>query len=100
AITRRFPDLGDRIEVAGSPRLDVIGPKGRQIFDPEAKRIRAEHGPFVLFNSNFGSINSIWRDLQMVVNIAARAGAFDPNDPHSVEQFKATLAWEEINYRS
>lgn len=98
AIVRRFPDLADRIEVVGNPRIDLLAPRGRATFAREAEAIRQEHGPFVLFNTNYGSINSIWKDSKAVLAIAARAGAFDPEDKESVRTFEALLEWERKNY--
>lgn len=98
AIARRFPEFADRIEVVGNPRIDLLAPQGRGSFEEEAAAIRKEHGPFILFNTNYGSINSIWKDINVVVQIAARAGAFDPKDPESFASFKAQIDWEKKNY--
>ena len=52
-------DPGDRDKVvaSGSPRLDLLRPELREFFREEAERIRAEHGRFVLVNSNFHRFN-------------------------------------------
>jgi len=98
AIVGRFPELADRIEIVGNPRIDLLAPRGRVGFEEEAAALRQEHGPFVLFNTNYGSINSIWKDINAVASIAARAGAFDPKDPESVKGFEAAIDWERRNF--
>lgn len=98
AIERQYPAMADRIEVAGNSRIDFLAPGGRETFAPEAEELKRAHGPFVLFNTNFGSINSIWRDINKVVQIAAVTGGVNPEDPASVDEFKALLAWERKNF--
>ena len=98
AIARKFPQLADKVEVVGNPRIDLLAFPGRASFEEEAKAIREEHGPFVLFNTNYGSINSIWKDINRVAGIAAAAGAFDPKDPESVKSFQAQIDWERRNF--
>ncbi|MGE4062693.1 MAG: surface carbohydrate biosynthesis protein [Rhodospirillaceae bacterium] len=98
AIARRFPLFADKIEVVGNPRIDLLAPQGRATFAQEAAAIREEHGPFVLFNTNYGTLNSIWNSIDAVAAIAAKAGAFDPNDPQSVSGFQAAIDWERKNF--
>lgn len=98
AIDRQFPEIGSRVEVVGNSRIDLLAPLGRASFSAEAVELKRTYGPYVLFNTNFGSINSIWKDMNAVINIAARAGAFNPDDPLSVAEFKGLLQWERKNF--
>ena len=98
AIDRQFPEMSDKVVVAGNSRIDLLAPTGRASFAAEAEALRKTYGPYVLFNTNFGSINSIWNDINRVINIAARAGAFNPDDPASLAEFKALLQWEHKNF--
>lgn len=100
AIERAYPDMAGRVEVTGNSRIDLLAPVGRESFSQEAEELRRAHGPFILFNTNFGSINSIWGDIGKVVAIAAGAGAFNPDDPASVAEMHALLAWEKTNFDS
>lgn len=100
AIERSYPDMAGRVEVAGNSRIDLLAPAGRESFAREAEELRQAHGPFVLFNTNFGSINSIWGDIQKVMGIAAAAGAFNPNDPAGVAEMNALLQWEQKNFEA
>ncbi len=49
---------GIPLHITGNPRTDLLRVELRDYFAPEVERIRAEHGAFVLFNSNFGGVNS------------------------------------------
>ncbi|MBX7200355.1 MAG: hypothetical protein K1X51_13400 [Rhodospirillaceae bacterium] len=98
AIERWYPAMAGRVEVAGNSRIDLLSPTGRASFAAEAEDLKREYGPFVLFNTNFGSINSIWRDLNKVVQIAAIAGAFKPGDEASTAEFYSLLKWEKRNF--
>jgi surface carbohydrate biosynthesis protein len=49
---------GIPLHITGNPRTDLLRVELRNYFAPEVGRIRAAHGPFVLFNSNFGGANS------------------------------------------
>lgn len=97
AIERKFPELIGKTRVVGNPRVDLLSPAGRAAFAAEAAEIGKKHGPYVLFNTNYGSINSIWNSLEEVTRIAANAGAFNPHDPKSVAEFEAMIEWERRN---
>lgn len=97
AIDRRFPKLSSRTTVVGNSRVDMLSANGRLSFAQEADEIRKAHGRFVLFNTNYGQINSIWTDMNQVVQIAARAGLVDLSNPDSVAEYKKKLDWETVN---
>ena len=55
---RRFPDFaGAPIVETGNPRIDFLRPELRGFYDPEVDKIKAAHGDFVLFSSNFSVVN-------------------------------------------
>lgn len=97
AIDRKFPDLATRTKVVGNARIDLLSPRLRESFEEEAAAIKAEHGPFILFNTNYGQINSIWADMNKVYGIAAGAGLVDIHNPESVTEYKNKLKWEAAN---
>jgi surface carbohydrate biosynthesis protein len=97
AIERKFPALAGKTRVVGNPRVDLLAPAGRLSFANEAHELKKAHGPYILFNTNYGSLNSIWKSLEQVTQIAAQAGAFNPNDPNSVREFHAMIEWERRN---
>ncbi len=48
---------GKTVEVAGNPRLDLLRPELRGLHEPEARRIRATHGDFILITTNLSWAN-------------------------------------------
>jgi surface carbohydrate biosynthesis protein len=98
AIDRLYPEMEGKVEIAGNSRIDLLSPRGRPAFAAEAESLKRDYGPYVLFNTNFGSINSIWKDLSAVVNIAVSAGAVDLKNEESKAEFKALIGWERKNF--
>ena len=45
------------LTVTGNPRFDLCRPAYRSVYDTAAARHRDRHGPYVLFNMNFGKAN-------------------------------------------
>lgn len=94
AVERRFPNLKGKVEIAGNPRVDFLSPGGRTPLMEEANSYRERHGPYILFNTNYASVNSIWADVNQVASIAVKVGVLDPKDPKSMGNFKGLLDWE------
>lgn len=76
---------GIPVAVTGNPRMDILKDRFRYYFQPEVNAIRIRHGKYILINTNFGYINSVWGSLEEVLGIQQRAGTYDPKDPKSVE---------------
>jgi len=54
-------ELGDgaaTVHVTGNPRFDLLRSPLREIYRPQAERLQARFGPYVLFNSNFHWVNT------------------------------------------
>ena len=56
-ISKSFPVMKDRIISSGNPRLDLLRPEFRNIFNDAAQEIRSRFGPFILINTNFSHCN-------------------------------------------
>lgn len=57
-LMRLLPNAETRPLVeTGNPRIDLLRPELRAFHQRDVDSIRAAHGPFFLFNSNFGSVN-------------------------------------------
>lgn len=97
AIARRFPQLAPRTAVVGNSRMELLSPKNRGAIAEEAAALKKAHGPYILFNTNYGQINSIWTDMNHVKDIAARAGLLNAKDPASVAEYQQKLEWELVN---
>jgi len=48
---------GKAVEVAGNPRLDLLRPELRGLYEPEAERIRTTYGEFILVTTNLSWAN-------------------------------------------
>lgn len=101
AVTRRFPQLSGKVRVAGSPRIDLMLDRNRAVFEAVDDRVAALQ-PYILFNTNYGTINSVWnRGGGVNLNIAKQAGAFDGPDPAEKRRlFDAIIEWESRNYEA
>jgi len=54
------PDYaGARIEALGNPRADLLSPRLTALFAGEVDAIRAQHGRFILVNTNFSRVNHV-----------------------------------------
>jgi surface carbohydrate biosynthesis protein len=53
--SRQFADKP--ILATGNPRIDMLRPELKEFHSPEVKAIRAKFGNYVLFNSNFATVN-------------------------------------------
>ncbi len=53
---------GIPIHEIGNPRLDLLRPELRALHLPMVEQILAQLGPYILINSNFGSVNHILPD--------------------------------------
>jgi surface carbohydrate biosynthesis protein len=97
SIQSHHPVLKGKVLATGNSRIDFLSPLGREPHMPEAERLRETHGPFVLFNTNAGQVNSIWTSTDQILQIAAKAKTVDLNDPKSVAKFHAWMDWERAN---
>ncbi len=96
-VERAFPPLRGRTQTVGNARVDFLSSMRRESFAGEIQKITDAHAPYILFNTNYGQLNSIWNDSNHVVAIAAKAGLVNVDDPASVEEYKAKWNWEQQN---
>lgn len=65
---------------AGNPRLELLGASGRQYFASEIDKIKADHGDFILINTNFCLTNPIWNSYDQIVSANRQAGITESLD--------------------
>jgi surface carbohydrate biosynthesis protein len=87
----------DRIEVTGNPRADILKPAYHRFYKREIDAVRAHFGAFVLVNTNFGIVNSIYRDLHEVTRVHVEAGFIRPDDPASISSWDDQVEFERLN---
>ncbi len=100
AVTRKFPHLAGKIRVTGNPRVDLLLPQNRAAFDTADARV-ADAQPYILFNTNYANINSIWNDSHGIAAAAQASGAFDgPDREAKIAMFNAITEWERVNFHA
>jgi surface carbohydrate biosynthesis protein len=89
-----------RVAVTGTPRVDVLrAPLDGQI-RAEAERVRAEHGQFILVNTNHAMVNPFDHDTFAYFQRAVGVGVLDPSDPTVMRDLSGFAEWERGNLRS
>ncbi len=67
-LLERYPHRGTiPVHPTGSPRNDFLRPELRELFREEAEAHRAEHGDFLLVNTNFNHVNSFYPGQNLVL---------------------------------
>lgn len=97
SVLEQFGAPAAKVEITGNPRVDILKPAYRAFFRREVEAIRARFGPFVLVNTNFGTINSFCTDLEEVTRIHVQAGFVKPHDPASVAAWNDQIEFEQLN---
>lgn len=82
-VEQFYPDHVEKFVTTGLPRTDVWRSNNLVMFNPEVERLKAEHGNYILFCSNFGTI------------IHARKGAFLDRQYNRMGKVKPEM----LNYR-
>ena len=96
-IEDEFPELSGKIVTTGNPRIDLLSSWGRNLFSKDAQRIKNQFGSFILFNTNFGWVNSIWNASEDTKQILIRTGRLNLEDPESIARYEETVNWEQAN---
>lgn len=88
ALLAKFPNLP--IEVSGNVRVDLM--RGRHADrDPRIAGLQ----PYILFNTNYGTVNSVWDDGGLLIaGVPRDAQADDP----AKAMFMETAKWERDNH--
>lgn len=60
AIARKMGPEADKIVIAGNPRFDLLREPYRAVFSSDARKLKQEHGRFLLINTNFGLFNNFF----------------------------------------
>jgi surface carbohydrate biosynthesis protein len=66
-LWRLYPDLPDNtpIHVTGNPRSDLLRPELRSYYAEQVKKLRQQHGDFLLINTNFNHVNAYGADMNL-----------------------------------
>ncbi|MSP88831.1 MAG: hypothetical protein EXQ92_08480 [Alphaproteobacteria bacterium] len=98
-ILQRFPQIADRIDVVGNPRIDLLRPEFLKQYDSDRDELQRRHGRFILVNTNYSAGNSTLGDALAAYESSTNTIIFRPDDPIDDEAFRDLLAWERGNIR-
>lgn len=97
AIIERFPRTVGRVHVTGNPRIDLLKEEFLADVREEAAALRRKYGDFVLFNTNFSTINPRDYDALGCFDDCERVGLIDSRNPRDLDDFFTWCAWEQTN---
>lgn len=83
-LVKAYPNIKDKIVVTGTARVDLL---------KSAATARPKKEDYILFNTSFGMINSIWGDTKAAVDMWIGAGGHAPG-PETTKLVEARLAFE------
>jgi len=90
----------EQLPVTGNPRVNLLTPPLRKTLEAPALSIRKEHGRFILINTNSGSINNIWGNIEIYKKILNEIGWFDPNNSDDKNLLEQSIKYDTINLNS
>lgn len=93
-ILRRLSGGRARIEIAGNGRVDLLKPAARAFFQRQIDELRLRHGEFILVNTNFSAVNSVWQSVERVRQVEIDAGFLDPSDAAAMKRWDDFIAYE------
>lgn len=73
-IRQHITGMDERLILSGNPRFDLLRPDLREYYDPSASRLRAEHGQYILINTNFAVVNHYYGRDYIGVKALIRQG--------------------------
>lgn len=97
AAWREHPEYaGTAIAVAGNPRADLLRPGLCEVFAGQAARLRAEHGRFVLINTNFSRVNHLQPRQNRHLTWLREQRPDDPRGGFAAHKFALYHAFQEL----
>lgn len=94
AVEKKAPNLRGKVIVAGNARVELLTGNMLHGVTQEALELRNIYGDYMLFNTNYGALNSIWGDINRVANVAVSTGHLNPKVPASIAEFRKVIEWE------
>ena len=99
-VARAWPEMADRIAVVGNPRADLLQAQRSDFLSEAARALRRRHGPFVLFNTNFGATNPAIDDIYGFFELAVRVGRVNLDRPADFQMLWDAFVWERANFKA
>lgn len=96
-VLKRVGGERARVEITGNGRIDLLKPGARSFFGRQIDDLRRRFGDFVLVNTNFSTVNSIWLSVEKVTETEIAAGFLDRRDDAAMGRWRNFIAYEEAN---
>ncbi|MBT6136113.1 MAG: hypothetical protein HOH65_01460, partial [Rhodospirillaceae bacterium] len=85
------------IVTTGNARADMLDRRYMADVLVDAEELRANHGPYVLVNTNYASINPREGDTLSYFRLCVDVGVIDPNSERDMADFRTWCRWEHEN---
>ncbi|WP_193188715.1 surface carbohydrate biosynthesis protein [Nisaea sediminum] len=92
-----FPDHHERFVITGNPRFDLLRKQFTRAFEGDAVQYRERYGRYILINTNFGFVNTVYGAPEDFIDTCERVGYAYRNDPEDAKFFKDFLELEARN---
>ncbi|TLS19625.1 MAG: hypothetical protein FDZ72_03045 [Betaproteobacteria bacterium] len=70
-IRKHFPELADRVLEVGNPRMDLLRPVFKGLWQVEASAYKKRYGDYILINTNFAGVNIFNKQPENFVQLIA-----------------------------
>jgi surface carbohydrate biosynthesis protein len=97
AIAGKIGVGDDVIRTVGNPRIDLLRLPFSSLYQQEAEGLRAEHGDYILLNTNAGRANSAHGTVEQFREVVIRVGWMQPDDPDDEALFRSAVDFDMVN---
>ncbi|MDA1309783.1 MAG: hypothetical protein O2985_09280 [Proteobacteria bacterium] len=99
AIAGKTGAAPEAIRTVGNARIDLLRAPFVGLFEQEAATLQAEHGNYILLNTNIGAVNSAFGGVEQYRDVVIRIGWMDPEKPEDLALFQTIVEYDEANMR-
>ncbi len=97
-MTEKFPAAVSKLTLTGNPRWDFLRRELRGVYADDAAQLKAQHGRFILVNTNIGLVNSAKNTSEALINSLNSDGRIRLDDPEDRQWINDLLAFERSNF--
>lgn len=87
-IRRHFPDMSSKVIETGNPRIDLLRPIFRILWENESESYREKFGEYILINSNFGGVNIFNKESENYIELITKRLSLNAKEAAT---FRSTL---------
>lgn len=97
AIAEKIGVAKNLIATVGNPRIDLLRAPFSDLYNQEAQSLRAEHGDYILLNTNAGRANSAFGSVAQFREVLIRVGWMKPDNPDDEALFRSAVDFDMAN---